>query len=117
MQLFSHFGALADVRVMGSQCYGFVTFQRPEAAQEVLQRFSQKPIVASGHELRINIAYGELPEWKVSFHSLTAKCQSWDVHVSRSRCLCCHLGDMEIPLRKLAKGIWSCAWHVKGILL
>ena len=63
--VFSHFGAINEVRVMGTQCYAFLTFRDPSTAQKLVQRFANNPMVASGHELRINMAHGMLPDWKV----------------------------------------------------
>ena len=63
--VFSQFGAIDEVRVMGNQCYAFLTFRDPSTAQDLVQRFASRPMVASGHELRINMAHGSLPDWKV----------------------------------------------------
>ena len=63
--LFAPLGALKEVRVMGSQCYAFVTFQSENDATEVIRRFATHPMTAGGHRLRINRAYGQLPDWKV----------------------------------------------------
>lgn len=63
--VFANLGEIEDIRVMGSQCYAFVRFQDPATAEGLVHRFSRKPLIASGHELRINLAHGQLPDWKV----------------------------------------------------
>ena len=50
---------------MGKQCYAFLTFRDPSTAQGLVHHFASQPMVASGHELRISMAHGHLPEWKV----------------------------------------------------
>jgi RNA recognition motif-containing protein len=62
---FGQFGELERVRVMGGQCYAFVTFQRTEVVQHIIDKYHQKPLTIAGHELRINKAHGQLPDWKV----------------------------------------------------
>ena len=64
-RLFYHWGPVASCRVVGAQCYGFVTFQHLDDAQSVLMTASQQPIVIDGQPVRVNRAYGSMPEWKV----------------------------------------------------
>lgn len=63
--VFAQYGDIEEVRVMGTQCYAFVRFHQPDIAQTLVQRFAKKPLIAAGHELRINLAHGQLPDWKV----------------------------------------------------
>jgi RNA recognition motif-containing protein len=62
---FGQFGELEQVRVMGSQCYAFVTFQSLKVVNHIIDKYYQKPLTIAGHELRINKAHGQLPDWKV----------------------------------------------------
>ena len=51
---------------MGSQCYGFVTFDTPEAATATLELSKGLGIYAEGGQrLNVQRAQGSLPEWKV----------------------------------------------------
>ena len=63
--VFLDFGAIKEVKVMRDQCYAFVTFERKEVVQDLIMRYAHQPLLASGHELRINEAYGQMPSWKV----------------------------------------------------
>ena len=63
--VFAQWGEIEEIRIMGAQCYAFVKFHSAEVAQSLAQRFSREPLTASGHELRINLAHGQLPAWKV----------------------------------------------------
>lgn len=60
-------GRVTMVRVMGSQCYGFVTFDAPQHAQRVLElaRGPEGVHAADGTRLRVAQAQGTMPSWKV----------------------------------------------------
>jgi len=64
-RFFAPFGDLEGVRVMGGQCYAFVTFESAEVVQQIVEKYTHKPLTIAGHELRVNVAHGQLPEWKV----------------------------------------------------
>ena len=78
---------------MGAQCYAFVRFQDTSTAESLVHRFSCKPLVASGHELRINLAHGQLPDWKVC-NGLRLDADTTGVHIKHGpdpngkQCLC-----------------------------
>lgn len=63
-RFFTQFGELEQVRLMGGQCYAFVTFERAEVVQQIVEKYRNKPLTIAGHELRVNMAHGHLPEWK-----------------------------------------------------
>lgn len=62
--VFGDLWASCKARVMGSQCYGFIEFDRPEEAQQVLEQVKDEPIKVDGHSLRVNWAQGAMPDWK-----------------------------------------------------
>lgn len=71
----SQFGAVRSARVMGSQCYGFVTLTSRQEAEALLESALQQPLVVEGHgPLRVNWSQGSMPEWKVSRRSMAAAC-------------------------------------------
>lgn len=51
---------------MGSQCYGFVTFDTAAAATAALELSRASGIYADGQRLNVARAQGNLPDWKVS---------------------------------------------------
>ena len=63
--VFLDFGAIREVKVMRDQCYAFVTFESKDVVRDLILRYAHQPLLASGHELRINEAYGQMPSWKV----------------------------------------------------
>lgn len=58
------FGNAVEARVIGSQCYGFVTFDSSADAEGVLEFAQSQGVWADDRMLRINWAQGSMPEWK-----------------------------------------------------
>ncbi|KAK9816610.1 hypothetical protein WJX72_002714 [[Myrmecia] bisecta] len=64
--VFSSLGTIMEARVVGTQCYGFVTFDSEDEAAEALEMTAMHPIDVAGYRLRVNRAKGSLPNWKKS---------------------------------------------------
>ena len=63
--MFGDYGCVVHARIVGEQCFGFVTFETAAEAEALLDFVQHSAFYVEDRPLRVNWARGALPDWKV----------------------------------------------------